>query len=136
MESGHHHRRLQALTGLDAQENQARRMLNDIRRYRAHLERSTGQVLPEQVAALRWMVGVFEPLIGRVPEELRAKLEPAEIFHQILEHRWFMSEEAGRDVGAQVAADHYVAEVLAGLPDERAVLSAPTGVVPVVPMEP
>ena len=40
VEPGHHRRRLLRLTGLDAQENQARRLLNDIARYRAWLERT------------------------------------------------------------------------------------------------
>ena len=28
----------------------------------------------------------------------RGKLEPAEIFHEILEHRWYLSERAGSEV--------------------------------------
>jgi hypothetical protein len=131
VEPGHHRRRLLALTGVDAQENQARRMLNDIRRFRAQLERRDTVVLSEQVAALRWMVDYFEPTIARVPGSLRAKLEPAEVFHQVLEHRWFLSEQAGADVGTEAAVDDYVASILAGLPDERAVLGSPaTGSVP------
>ena len=33
-----------------------------------------------------------------VPPEARGKLEPAEIFHEILEHRWYLSERAGHEV--------------------------------------
>ena len=133
VEPGHHRRRLLQLTGLDVQENQARRLLNDILAHRAWLERRRGVPVDEQVGALRWMVEVFEPTLGAVPAELRAKLEDAEIFHQILEHRWFLSEEAGEDVGLEVATQDYLAEVLPSAADERTVLAQPvTGEVPIL----
>jgi hypothetical protein len=134
VEPGHHRRRLLQLTGLDVQENQARRLLNDILEYRAWLERRSGAPVPEQIGALRWMVEVFEPTLAAVPAELRAKLEDAEIFHQILEHRWFMSESAGTDVGTEAAAADYLKGVLPAVSDERTVLAQPvTGEVPVTP---
>ena len=43
VEPGHHRRRLLMLTGLHAQENQARRLLNDIARFRAQLEKEEGR---------------------------------------------------------------------------------------------
>jgi hypothetical protein len=123
VEPGHHRRRLLQLTGLDVQENQARRLLNDILGYRAWLELRSGAPVPEQVGALRWMVEVFEPTLAAVPGELRSKLEDAEIFHQILEHRWFMSERAGTDVGTAAATADYLRGVLPGARDERTVLT-------------
>jgi hypothetical protein len=59
-----------------------------------------------------------------VPSELRAKLEPAELYHEVLEHRWFLSERAGREVPITDAADSYMRTVLRGLPDEEIALSA------------
>ena len=131
VEAGHHHRELLALTGLDAHENQARRLLNDIRSYRAVLERrscdDTGRalVLTDQLAAMRWLAEVFTPTIDSISPQARGKLEPAELFHQILEHRWFMSESAGRDIGTVAACADYVATVLSQLPDERHVVLDP-----------
>ncbi|HEX5365555.1 MAG TPA: DUF4032 domain-containing protein [Acidimicrobiales bacterium] len=134
VEPGHHRRRLLQLTGLDVQENQARRLLNDILAYRAWIERKTGVPVDEQVGALRWMVDVFEPTLAAVPAELRSKLEDAELFHQILEHRWFLSEQRGEDVGTDVAVADYLATVLPAVPDERTVLPAPsTGELPIAP---
>ena len=134
VEPGHHRRRLLQLTGLDVQENQARRLLNDILAYRAWLERRSGVPVDEQVGALRWMVEVFEPTLSAVPQELRSKLEGAELFHEILEHRWFLSEERGEDVGTDVAVADYLETELPRRPDERTVLVAPvTGEVPAVP---
>ncbi len=122
VEPGHHRRRLLQLTGLDVQENQARRLLNDILGHRAWLERRSGTPVPEQVGALRWMVDVFEPTLAAMPDELRAKLEDAELFHQVLEHRWFMSEQAGTDVGTEAAVADYLDAVLPATSDERTVL--------------
>jgi hypothetical protein len=57
-----------------------------------------------------------------VPEELRGRLEAAEVFHQVLEHRWFLSERAGKDVGIEEAVRSYVTSVLPARPAERVVL--------------
>jgi hypothetical protein len=116
VEPGHHRRRLAGLTGLDVQENQARRLLHDLDAYRA----VKGE--PEQVAGYRWLREVFEPTIARVPEALAGKLEPAEIFHEILVHRWYLSEARGSDVGLAEAASSYVETVLAEAPEERLLL--------------
>lgn len=124
VEIGHHRRKLLLLTGLQVQENQARRMLNDIAGYRAHLEGDTGEPVAETVAAHRWLIEVFEFAINRIPPDLRDKLEPAEMFHQILDHRWFLSETAGHDVGMAEAVDSYVTNVLRYVPDERQVLAS------------
>ena len=119
VDAGHHSRRLLRLTGLDAEENQARRLLNDLDAYRAASGQETAD---EEIIAHRWLTEVFEPVVIGVPKELRGKLEPAEIFHQLLEHRWYMSEYAGRDVGMDTALRSYVANVLKHRPDERAVV--------------
>src|SRR3954469_1101337 len=122
VEPGHHRHRLLRLTGLDAQENQARRMLNDIARYREAMERREKRPLSESVAASHWREEVFEPTIAAVPENLWAALPAAEVFHQVLEHRWFLSEAAGKDVGIDKAVESYVASELPMLRPERIVL--------------
>jgi hypothetical protein len=122
VEPGHHRRRLLMLTGLDAQENQARRMLNDLARFRAELEEETGGSVPESVAAYRWRAEVFEPAVAAVPSGLWNKLPAAEVFHQILDHRWYLSEQSGTDVGLDRAVEAYVEDVLRGRPDERTIV--------------
>jgi Domain of unknown function (DUF4032)/Lipopolysaccharide kinase (Kdo/WaaP) family len=119
VEPGHHQRRLLRLTGLDAQENQARRLLNDVTGYRAWLERTETLPVSETDAARRWRAEVFEPAIAAVPGELRGRRAAAEIFHELLEHRWFLSERAGRDVGLPTTIDSYVEQVLRPAPDEK-----------------
>jgi tRNA A-37 threonylcarbamoyl transferase component Bud32 len=119
VEPGHHRRRLLRLTGLDAQENQARRLLNDLTRYKAYLERTEGAPLSDSAAAGRWLSEIFEPTIASIPRELLGKRAAAEIFHEILEHRWFLSERAGRDVGLKKATKSYVEQVLRTAADEK-----------------
>jgi Domain of unknown function (DUF4032)/Lipopolysaccharide kinase (Kdo/WaaP) family len=123
VEPGHHQRLLLTRTGLSVQENQARRLLNDLRSFGAYLEREEGRSLPESVVAYRWLTEVFEAALALVPEDLRAKLEPAELFHEILGHRWYLSEQAGRDVGLEAAATSYADQVLRPAPDERKAFS-------------
>jgi hypothetical protein len=125
VEPGHHRHRLLRLTGLDAQENQARRMLNDLARFREAVERREKRALPESVVASMWRQEVFEPTIAAVPDELWARLPAAELFHQVLEHRWFLSEHAGKDVGIGEAVRSYVRSELPTRPPERIVLEAP-----------
>ena len=122
VEPGHHRHRLLRLTGLDAQENQARRMLNDIARYRVAQEKKEGRPLSESVVAAKWRDEIFEPTIAEVPEEMWAALPAAEIFHQVLEHRWFLSEKARKDVGIEEAVRSYVASELPMRRPERVVI--------------
>jgi hypothetical protein len=124
VDAGHHSRRLLRLTGLDVQENQARRMLNDLDSYRAATDRQNDQ---EQIVAHAWVRQVFRPTIDAVPRELRRKLEPAQLFHEILDHRWFISQQAQRDIPLPEAAESYVENVLRHRPDEDAVLGLPPG---------
>nr|MDQ3610253.1 DUF4032 domain-containing protein [Actinomycetota bacterium] len=121
-ERGHHRQRLLSLVGLDAQENQARSLLNDLASFRAHLERRAGRSVPESVAAYRWVNEVFEPTVAAIPESERGKREPAEVFHEVIEHKWFLSEAAGRDVGLTETLRSYFERVLSAAEEERTVL--------------
>ena len=68
--------------------------------------------------AARWLTEIYEPIIAMVPEEYRGKLEPAEIFHEILVHRWLLSERAGHEIEIFETARDYIDNVLKGRPDE------------------
>jgi tRNA A-37 threonylcarbamoyl transferase component Bud32 len=123
VDAGHHTRRLLRLTGLDVEENQARRLLNDLDSYAAATNQ---QGEDEEIVAHEWLTDIFEPVVRSVPPELRGKLEPAEVYHEVLEHRWFLSEQAGKEVGTMEAARAYVENVLGSKPDEKVAL--PTAV--------
>ncbi len=115
VDAGHHSRRLLRLTGLDTEENQARRLLNDLDAFRA---RTDQQGADEAIVAHQWLTEVFEPVVSAIPEDLRGRLEPAEVFHEVLEYRWFASEEAGHEVPLEEATRHYIDEILRTKPDE------------------
>jgi hypothetical protein len=115
VELGHHQRELQALTGLHVEDAQARRLLNDMAAYAAHFD--LGRESREVVAG-RWLGEIFEPIMAMVPAAARGKLEPAEIFHEILVHRWYLSERAGQEVGIFETARDYIDNVLTTKPDE------------------
>ncbi|MDQ1588738.1 MAG: hypothetical protein QOJ77_1903, partial [Microbacteriaceae bacterium] len=123
VDAGHHQRRLLRLTGLDAEENQARRLLNDLDSYAATLGKPG---LDEEAMAHEWLLRVFEPVVRAIPSELKGKLEQAEVFHQMLDHRWFMSQNENRDVPLAEAVSSYINEVLRHRRDEATVIGPPT----------
>lgn len=129
VDAGHHSRRLLRLTGLDVQENQARRLLNDLDAFHADPIRENED---EEFVAHEWLTDVFEPAVRSVPRNLRGKLEPAQIFHEILDHRWFLSERQRRDVPMAEATASYIDAVLRHRPDEKAVLGVDTEAMPVL----
>ena len=126
VDAGHHSRRLLRLTGLDAGENQARRLLNDLDSYRAMRGKSDED---EEMVAHEWLVSVFEPVVRSIPRELRGKLEPAEVFHQLLDHRWYLSQEQKRNVPLAEALTSYVDTVLRHRRDEVTVVGPQTSAI-------
>lgn len=123
VDAGHHARRLLLLTGLDVEENQARRLLNDIDQYRLANARPGAD---EEVMAHEWLSNVYEPVVGSIPAEFTGRLEPAELFHEVLEHRWYVSESKGTDVPLVEAVRSYVSEVLSKRRDEATYLGTTT----------
>jgi hypothetical protein len=123
VDAGHHQRRLIRLTGLDVEENPARRLLNDLDEFRARVSRLGAD---EEMVAHEWLTRVFEPVVKAIPYDLRAKLEPAEVFHQVLEHRWYMSQERGSAVPLAEALTSYVNNVLRHRRDEATIMGPPT----------
>ncbi len=116
VEEGHHRRELQGLTGLTVEDAQAQRMLNDIASFTASLGLGRED---RALVANRWLTEVYEPILAMIPAEARGKLEPAEVFHEILVHRWYLSERAGHEVGILETARDYIDHVLLAKPDEK-----------------
>ena len=109
VDAGYASRKLLRLTGLDVQENQARRLLNDLDAYRASTWRE-GEEL--EIVATDWMREVYEPTVRMIPREYRSQIEPAQFFHEVLDHRWFLAEKAGHDVPMGEAVESYIQSVL------------------------
>ena len=123
VDAGHHQRRLLRLTGLDVEENQARRLLNDLDEFAARVSRLGSD---EDMVAHEWLTRVFEPVVKAIPWDLRAKLEPAEVFHQVLEHRWYISQSRGRSVPLAETLTSYIENVLRHRRDEATVVGPQT----------
>jgi hypothetical protein len=115
VEAGHHQRELQGLTGLYVEDAQARRLLNDLASYTAALNLGRED---RHLVANRWLDEVYEPIAAMIPADATGKLETAEIFHEVLAHRWYLAERAGHDVDIFEAAADYIATVLKDKPDE------------------
>ncbi|WP_232012357.1 DUF4032 domain-containing protein [Propionibacterium australiense] len=115
VDAGHHSRRLMRLTGLDIEENQARRLLNDLDTFQARMH---PQDADEAVVAHQWLTECFEPVISAIPPELGGKRDPAQVYHEVLDYRWYMSQRENREVPLVEATEGYVRDVLNTLPDE------------------
>ncbi|MEY4554512.1 MAG: hypothetical protein RL197_939 [Actinomycetota bacterium] len=124
VDAGHHGRRLIRLTGLDVEENQARRLLNDLDEYRLGHSNSSGD---EEVLAHEWLSHAFEPVITAIPKHLTGRLEPAELYHQVLEHRWYLAQNEKREVSTEEAVNSYINTVLVHRRDEEALIAPETG---------
>ena len=107
--AGYHKNRLRELMGLDTEELQAKRLLASFDRYRG---REKSPKPPVAESARRWIDEVFNPTVALIPNELLGRIEVAQFFHEALEHRWYLSEKAGHDVGLEFAAQSYVNEIL------------------------
>lgn len=124
VDAGHHSRRLLRLTGLDTEENQARRLLNDLDTFRA---RTNQGHVDEAVVAHQWLTECFQPVVTAVPSDLRGKREAAQIFHEVLDYRWYASQRQNREVPLLEATWGYIQDVLRVLPDEVSGSTVPVG---------
>ena len=107
--AGYHTNRLRELMGLETEELQAKRILASFDRYRAreiNLSTNVNEV------AFKWLTEIFNPIINSVPAEHLGRVEPAQLFHEVLEHRWYLSEAAGHDVGLDFSCKAYISDVL------------------------
>jgi hypothetical protein len=107
--AGYHTNRLRELMGLETEELQAKRILASFDRYRARESNLSTNV---NEVAFKWLTEIFNPIVNSVPVEHLGRVEPAQLFHEVLEHRWYLSEAAGHDVGLDLACKTYISEVL------------------------
>jgi hypothetical protein len=115
----YHSHRLKELMGLDVEELQAKRILASFDRFRS---REIGRTPDIQEAAERWLDEVFLKVVNSVPISMRGRIEDAQFFHEVLEHRWYLGEKAGYDVGLERATQDYIFEVLPFRSDSGAAL--------------
>jgi len=115
----YHSQRLIELMGLETEELQAKRILASFDRFRS---REIEKTPKKEEAAKRWLDEVFYKVVNAVPAAMRGRVEDAQLFHEVLEHRWYLGEKAGRDLGLEFATNDYISKVL----PERMDSGAPT----------
>lgn len=103
-----HRNQLYGLTGLQAEERQARKMMNEIQELKATLTQSNNRSTPLSVAAYHWLKRIYQPVMEKVILLVDQQTAPTELYCQVLEHKWFLSEKARRDVGHQAAVEDYL----------------------------
>lgn len=103
-----HHDQLQNLTGLDVRERQARQMMNEIQELRARLSKENNRSTPLSAAAYEWMEKIYKPVTDRLRSMNKTSKDLGELYCELLEHKWYLSEAAHRDVGHQTAVDDYL----------------------------
>ncbi len=105
----YHSLRLKELMGLETEEFQAKRILASFDRFRS---REIEKTPDKSEAAQRWLDEVFYKVVDSVPSELKGRVEDAQLFHEVLEHRWYLGEKSGHDLGLDFATYDYIAQVL------------------------
>jgi uncharacterized protein DUF4032/lipopolysaccharide kinase (Kdo/WaaP) family protein len=104
-----HAKELERLTGIHALEGQARLLLNDMREHVAWLRLRSGRATEEEIGARRWRRHVLDPAL-RLLRPAVGDRDLIQAYSDVLEHKWLLSERAGRDVGLKAAIDAYLAE--------------------------
>jgi hypothetical protein len=99
----YHAQRLRELTGLDVGEGQARILLGDLHAYQVQLGREAGHDVDESTAARLWVIEVVTPTEHLAHAALNHSGTAIQAYCDLLEVRWLLSEQAGRDVGTNAA---------------------------------
>ena len=107
--AGYHQNRLLTLLGIQAEELQAKRLLASFDRFRG---REATPKPPIHDSARRWLRDTYHHVMNQVPRELQDRVEQAQMFHEILEHRWYVGEQAGHDLGLDFATKDYIENIL------------------------
>lgn len=103
-----HRDQLYNLTGLDVEERQARKLVNEIQELKATLSRNKNRSTPMSVAAFHWLETFYLPTVESLSPLVDVHTPPAELYCQVLEHKWYLSERAQHDVGHQAAVEDYL----------------------------
>jgi hypothetical protein len=106
----YHANELERRTKLRTLEGQARILLNDLAEYHAWLEWHEHRAVTPQEAADRWLRDVYRPTLARIRAWVAPDRDLVQAYCDVLEHKWLLSEQAGRDVGLDMAIESYVAD--------------------------
>jgi Domain of unknown function (DUF4032)/Lipopolysaccharide kinase (Kdo/WaaP) family len=114
----HHTNRLRELTGLEAEENQAKQILADLSYFESK-QAPDASPSARALTAMRWRVEAFEPTLRRLREHIGGA-EPIQAYCDFLTHRYLKSAAAGRDLGSMAALEDWIAAGTPGYAIEAA----------------
>lgn len=109
-----HRDQLLELTGIEAEEMQAHQIMNEIYELRAYLAQTHNRAIPLSVASYHWLQNIYLPTIDCLKpliaskNEVETNTDPVELYCQVLEHKWYLSEAARHDVGHRTATEDFV----------------------------
>ncbi len=106
----YHANELERRTRLRTLEGQAWILLNDLNEYAVWLEFDEQRAVTPEEAAERWLRGVYRPTQARIAGAVGPERDLVQAYCDVLEHKWLLSEQAGRDVGLDTAIESYLAE--------------------------
>ena len=103
-----HRDQLLGLTGVEAEEMQARTMMNEILELKGRMSHSLNRSTPISLAAFRWMEDYYQPILEMLNPLIDRSGDAAELYCQVLEHKWYLSESAQHDVGHHAAVEDFL----------------------------
>jgi Domain of unknown function (DUF4032)/Lipopolysaccharide kinase (Kdo/WaaP) family len=109
-----HRNQLMEITGLIAEDRQAQQIINEINELKANISRSGNPNITMEAVAYQWLEHIYKPIIAQLKPFIHKKdhpklnADPLELYCQILEHKWYMSERAQHDVGHQAAVEDFI----------------------------
>jgi tRNA A-37 threonylcarbamoyl transferase component Bud32 len=109
-----HRNQLMEITGLYAEDRQAQQIINEVNELKANFSQSGNPNISMEAVAYHWLEHVYKPVIEQLKPMINNKehpkfnTDPIELYCQILEHKWYLSERARQDVGHQAAVEDYI----------------------------
>jgi hypothetical protein len=97
----------QPLLELIPEGGNAPQIMNEIQEIKATLSQNNNRSTPLSVAAFHWLEHYYKPTLELLQPVITRQTDPTELYWQVLEHKWFLSERAHHDVGHYAAAEDY-----------------------------
>lgn len=106
-EKSYYKNELAGLTSIYAEETQAQIIFNNILNFKADMESRLNKTFPLKVIAHQWLDSVYKFALNHVNVD-ESDANAPQIFCQILEHKWLLSEKKLQDVGLMQTLNDYL----------------------------
>lgn len=105
-EKSYYKNELKNLTSISAEETQAKIIYNSILEFKADIEANLHKNFPFKTIAHQWMDSIYKFTLNQIGID-ESDINAPQIFCQILEHKWLLSEKNSRDVGLMLTISDY-----------------------------